>query len=302
MSARDLDDQHLRRHPQHGYLVHPDGRRTGRKVRPMTQRDPRAFRLRRYLTVALAPPPPAIDHATRVAAWPMFLNNELGDCGPAGAAHQDQSWATYAGRPIVITDAMVKSFYFAITGGVDSGVYLEDMFAYWRKTGLAGDQIEAYVEAAAGDLTETKLAIQLFGSAGLGLSLPDRNTFGPWTSRAPLQDYGPPNPLNGHYVMLPAYDDARGFFKCATWGALEDLSYEFLQAYNDQTMVALNDLMILPDTGQSPEAFDFARLQEDLGHLGDPVGPVPDPPPAPEPGGCNLLGAALHRARRWVGR
>ena len=67
--------------------------------------------------------------------------------------------------------------------------------------------------------------------------------------------------------------------RVVTWGEVVDMSYEFLHAYNDQSLVALNDLEISTATGQSPEAFDFATLVDDLDQLGDPVTPPDYPPP-----------------------
>ena len=255
--------------------VHPDGRRLG-KLPP--KHDYRTLRLSRYLTDQLPAPPPKIDHSSLVQNWRMLLNDQLGDCGPAGAAHQDMSWAGYAGRSYAVTDAQVKAFYFGITGGADTGVYLLDMANYWRKHQLGNDtMVEAFVSINP-NLTEAKLAIQLFGSAGVGLSLPDVNTFGPW-----LGDYGPPNPYNGHYVCLVGYDDARKMFTAITWGEAVDMSYDFFLKYCDEAYAFLNDLSLNPGTNVSPEGFNLAQLQDDLNHLGDPVTPPDQPPPPPEP-------------------
>ena len=260
------------------YLRHRDGRRLG-KLPPKL--DHRTLRLSRYLTDKLPAPPPKIDHSQLVMNWRMLLNDQLRDCGPAGAAHQDMSWAAYAGRPYDIADSQVKAWYYGITGGQDSGVYILDMANYWRKNPLGNDtRIEAFVSINP-NVTEAKLAIQLFGSAGIGLSLPDQGTFGPWD-----RVYGPPNPNNGHYVCLVGYDDARQMFTAITWGQAVDMSYSFFLRYCDEAYAFLNDLSLNPGSNVSPEGFDFATLQDDLNHLGDPVTP-PDPPPPPSPSpGC----------------
>jgi hypothetical protein len=253
-------------------MIHVDGRRLGKKP---PKHDHRTLRLARYLTDKLPAPPAKIDHAALVRNWQMLLNDQLGDCGPAGAAHQDMSWAAFAGKPYGISDAQVKAWYFGITGGADDGVYILDMANYWRKHGLGNDTlIEAFIGINP-NLTEAKLAIQLFGSAGIGLSLPDVNTFGPW-----LGDYGPPNPNNGHYVCLVGYDDARQMFTVITWGEAVDMSYNFFLKYCDEGYAFLNDLSLNPGSEVSPEGFNFAQLSDDLQHLGDPVTPD-QPPPGP---------------------
>lgn len=249
------------------YRIAPDGRRLG-KLPPKA--DHRTLRLARYLTARLPAPPALIDHASRVSDWPMYANDSLGICGPAGAAHQVQSWSTYAERGTFTPDLQrVIDDYYAITGGVDSGVYLLDMLNYWRRTGIGGDQIEAYVQVSP-NLDEARLSMQLFGSIGMGLSLPDQGTFGPWD-----RVYGPPNPNNGHYVVGVAYSDAEGLIDVISWGAVMRMSYDFFLRYCDEAYAILNDLSIAQATMQSPEGFDFATLRDDLDHLGDAVTPPP---------------------------
>lgn len=257
------------------YMIElPTGRRLGKRPPKL---DSRTLRLARYI-VKLPAPPERIDHVSRVSNWPMFLNDELGICGPAGAAHQIQSWSAYADRgTITLTDAQVKKFYYGITGGADSGVYLLDMANAWRKTGIGGDFIEAFVSVNP-NLDELKLTIQHFGSAGIGLSLPDQGTFGPWD-----RTYGPPNPNNGHYVCAVGYDDTLRMIYVISWGTVMRMSYDFFIKYCDEAYAFLNDLMIIQASQVTPEGFNFNQLQYDLAHLGDPVTPNEPPPQPPLP-------------------
>jgi len=242
------------------------------------KRDGRNFRLSHYLRVGLEPPPPMVDHHSEVGYWPMYDNDKYGDCGPAGAAHQIQSWSTYALSPITPSVNDVLDFYWEITGGVDSGVYMLDMMRKLRKDGLGGDKIEAFVETDTSRLDEAKLSVYLFGSHAVGLALPDENTFGPW-----LNPTGPPNPWNGHYVCAVGYDDAKRLFYVVTWGELWPMSYEWYLKYCDEAYAELNDLSIIKETMQTPEGFDFATLENDLQHIEDPIDPDPDPDPEPDP-------------------
>src|SRR5574341_265798 len=258
--------------------------------------DRRTLRLARYLTVALEAPPPSIDHASAVANWPMYGNDRDGSCGPAGAAHQTQSWSTYAESPVTPSETTVIQDYFRITGGQDSGVYLLDMLNYWRQSGIGQDYIEAFVQVNP-NITEAELSIQHFGSLGMGLALPDEGTFGPWD-----RVYGPPNPYNGHYVCAVAYDHAARTFEVVTWGERWVMSYDFFLKYCDEAYAMLNDLSILQRTMVSPEGFDFAQLTEDLDHLSDPIVVPPDVPPEPSPGGCNLFGLTAARVHKALSR
>jgi hypothetical protein len=229
--------------------------------------DSRTLRFARYLPVRLTAPPPKVDRYSNVPAWPMYANDVLGCCGPAGAAHQIQSWSTYGKGPVTPTTDQVKAAYFAITGGADTGVYLLDMLNYWRNTGIAGDKVEAFVSISP-NLDELRLAVHLFGSSGLGLSLPDGGVFGPWTVL-----YGAPNPRNGHYVVAVGYDDATRRITTISWGRKMSMSYDFFLKYSDENYAVLNDLS-LNAQGVSPAGFDYARLLDDLKHLKDPVTPA----------------------------
>lgn len=239
--------------------------------------DSRTLRLSRYVA-HLPAPPAAVDHFARVAIWPMFLNDVYGICGPAGAAHQIQSWSTYAERgTTTLPDVAVKNAYFRITGGSDTGVYIIDMLKYWNHYGIGLDFIEAYAQLQSGSRDEHSLAMYYFGSVGIGLALPDVGTFGPWD-----RVYGAPNQHNGHYVCGVGYD-ADGLW-VVTWGELVRMSWEFLAKYNDESWAIFNDLSLLEATMRSPESFDRAQLEADLFLLSDPITPPGDLPPTPGPG------------------
>lgn len=257
-------------------------KRLGKKIPKL---DYRTLRLSRYLTT-LPSPPPSIDHASKIAG-PLgaMLNDQLGDCVVAAAGHMRQSWTAYSGagqsRP---TDVEIESAYFTVSGGRDIGLYPLDWLNYWRKTGLGGDRIEAFM-ATDTNLTQAKLAIQMFGSHFVGMALPDVNTFGPWTT---VQ--GPPNPYQGHMVNLVAYDDARQMFKAITWGEMWDMSYRWFLAYVDESYAVLNDIMLIQSSGRSPEGFDWPTLEADLAAINNPSTPndpvVVVPPPTPDPWWC----------------
>lgn len=241
--------------------------------------DHRTLQLARYMP-KLPAPPAAVDHASRLPVdIGMMGNDQLGDCTVAAAGHMVQSWSVFAERGIeTIPDSAIIDAY-AIVSPNDTGAYALDVLNLWRKTGIGPDKIEAFVEIAAPDLTQAKLAIQCFGSCYIGMSLPDVNTFGPWTTPT-----GPANPSNGHMVCLLSYDDARQMFRVATWGEIWDMSYAWFLKYVDEAYAVMNDIMVIQDTGKSPEGFDWAALQYDIAHLGDPVtppGPTPTPPPSP---------------------
>lgn len=220
-----------------------------------------------------------MDHASRLPSDIGMMGNDVyGNCTVAAAGHAVQSWSLYAERGMkTIPNSDILKAYFAISPN-DEGAYMLDLLNYWRKSGIGDDIAEAFVEIDISDLTQVKLAIDYFGSAYVGMCLPDENTFGPWTSPT-----GAPNPNNGHAIEYLAYDDARQMFKVATWGEVWDLSYAWHLKYADEGYTILNDISINLATNKSPEGFSYAELQNDLSRIGDPITPEPTPDPAPVP-------------------
>jgi hypothetical protein len=264
--------------------------------------DRRTLMLARYLP-KLPTPLVKVDHASLLPTDIGMMGNDVyGDCTVAAAGHAIQSWSSYAGGIYTVLDVDIIAAYKVISPN-DDGAFMLDVLNYWRKTGVGGDQIEAFIETGTADLIQAKLAIEYFGSHYIGMSLPDTNTFGPWDVISPSW---PANPNNGHAVVLIGYDDSRKMFKVATWGKIWDMSYSWFQKYTDESYAVLNDIMLL--SGKSPEGFDWAALTYDLNHIGDPiVDPVPTPvppvPPAPVPNPTPVTGPLIITATTsisWV--
>jgi len=241
--------------------------------------DHRTLMFARYM-LKLPAPYLVVDHASKLGtSIGMMGNDKYGDCTVAAAGHQIQSWTAYSGDGILtLSDAAILAAYKVLSAN-DDGAYMLDVLNYWRKTGIGGDKIEAFVETGTGDLTQAKLAIEYFGSLYIGMSLPDTNTFGPWNVLEPTWK---PNPNNGHCVALVGYDDTKKMFKVCTWGEVWDMSYAWYQKYVDESYAVLNDIELSKASGKSPEGFDWTALQDDLNHIGDPV-VVPPAPPTPPP-------------------
>jgi len=242
--------------------------------------DRRTLQLARYLPT-LPTPPTKIDHASKLPANIGMMGNDVyGDCTVAAAGHMIQSWSVYADGLLTIPDSDIIAAY-KIVSPNDDGAYLLDVLNLWKKTGVGVDKIEGFVETGMADLIQAKISIQYFGSAYIGMSLPNTNTFGPWDVPNPTWS---PNPYNGHAVNLMAYDDSRQMFKVATWGEIWDMSYGWFRKYCDESYAVLNDLSLLSQTGKTPEGFDWNALVYDLQHIGDPiVDPIPEPTPTPTP-------------------
>ena len=231
--------------------------------------DPRTLRLRNYLRLEALPPlPAAVNWSPAVVAaggYPMFGNDQYGDCTIAGAAHLDQTWDANAHNPNALTDADILAAYSGACGYVpgdpstDQGGVLLDVLNYWRKTGIGGHNILAYVAIDPTNIGELRYAIALFGGAYLGVALPDSVCRGdllvnPWSDD--VNDA--PDPDNGHCIMLPDYDNA------VTWGAVKPISAGFVTRYADEGYAILSEDWIDKTTSEGPNGIDLSTLMVDL--------------------------------------
>jgi len=145
-----------------------------------------------------------------------------------------------------------------------------DVLKYWRKTGIGGDKITAFVQLEPKDDIQARDAVNIFGNCYIGVALPnfavapDTNFLDtPWVvpPQGPVGDAAP-NPKNGHCIPAVGYD-ARNLY-VVTWGALKSMSWQFFDAYMDEAFAVLSGDWISTKVGTSPSGFDMAALQKDL--------------------------------------
>ena len=229
--------------------------------------DSRTLALAKYLTPALPPPPPAADWTTGIADWGMKLNDTLGDCTIAGAAHAIQVWTANCGSMVTVPDATVQSYYSQWDGYIDGdpntdngGIEL-DVLNDWQKNGFDGHTLLAFADPKHSNIIEIRQSIALFGGVYIGLSLP---------STAQDQDVWDVVPKGGaaarkgswggHCVFVPKYD--ANTFTCITWGRPKVMTVAFWKKYCDEAHTLFGKDW-LTDKG-SPSGFNQAQLQSDL--------------------------------------
>jgi hypothetical protein len=267
----------------------------GRRPTPLDVRD-RQVRLRAYLPAELPAPPVSADFTAGVTSWPMMLNDRLGDCTAAGAAHLLEVWTTEVdGSPRVVSDDDVLRFY-ELQGYVpgdpstDQGADMVSVLTAWRDTGLAGDQVLGWA-AVHSSQADLETACWLFSGLYCGLNVPQSaidqfHAGAPWTV---VRDDG--GIVGGHCVPIVAYD-AQGV-TVVTWGALHRATWEFVRAYFDEfyAVVPSDDERL---AGRAlPNGLALDQLIADIDSIGgnvpapapgpQPAPPSPTPPPAPVP-------------------
>jgi len=235
-------------------------------------RDPRTLELAEYLRPAeLPPPPPSANWATKVTAWPMMLNNTIGDCTIAAAGHCIEEWTTDAGSPVIVPDATILAVYSAVSGynpvthAHDVGATEVKVLNYWRTKGIGGHSIRAYAALEPGNLDHVRDTVSIFGACYIGLALPiSAQTQSVWSVPAGgPTGAGAPGSWGGHAVPVVAYDPSG--LTVVTWGALKRMTWGFWSAYCDEAYAVLSDDFLTAD--RTPAGVDLAALEQDLAEV-----------------------------------
>lgn len=239
---------------------------------PLT-RDRRTLRLASYLPpmAALGPPPLSRDWLSLVGTgnWEMLGNDLYGDCVEAAAGHMEQLWTRALGVEQVVRTSEVLAAYNAITGWTaadpssDRGTDPLAALKYWRRHGICGHKIGAFVEVNVTRNEELKWAIERFGALYAAIDFPDTgmaqfNAGKAWSVVPGAQSEG------GHMVMLGAYDDYH--IGAVTWGQVQPMTWGFWHKYRTAAFAVLSPQWTGPN-GRSPAGVYLADLKRDLAAL-----------------------------------
>jgi hypothetical protein len=254
--------------------VDPRKLKMGKSV---ARHDPRTLLLASYVTPSLPTPPASFDISSKVTAWGMMDNDQIGDCTCAAAGHLIMEWTANAGKKAATpTDKQIVAAYSAITGynpvtgANDNGANELDVLNYWRQTGIAGHKIDAYMALEPSNHNHIMDSVYIFEGCYIGVQLPisaqaQTQNHQPWSvpPGGPAGD-GKPGSWGGHAVPVVAYD-ARGI-TVVTWGALQVMTWTFWAAYCDEAYAILSK-DYLNGKKQAPQGFGMKELQEDLADL-----------------------------------
>lgn len=266
------------------HLIHPKFK-LGKR---MPKLDNRNLKFATYVKVEELPDEPQIRYWGKYTpSWPMYGNDVLGDCVPAAAGHAEQNWSHAAGCPFDPSRGDVVKAYEQAGGynpadpNTDQGMFLLDMLNYWRKTGMAGRKITGFMQmslpqanaapapgsaASAAVWKELRQVVNLFGLAYVGVQLPllaQAQIGGIFTVPAS----GPtgnasPGSWGGHCVIIVDYN-AFGPV-CVTWGALQQMSWNWLFYYMDEAYAVLSPNWIEKAKQVAPSGFNYKQLESDI--------------------------------------
>jgi hypothetical protein len=222
---------------------------------------------------ALPATPKVVDRASLVPSWPMYYNDQLGDCTCAAVGHMIQGWTAYAGNEVTLPNSDILSLYEAVGGYVpgnpstDNGCVIQDVCEYWNKTGVGGHKIAAYAAMAYPSNPRTlKQILYLFGTVYLGINCPEsaQQQFQdnlPWT-------YDPTSPIEGGHAICLQYSASHTLDgeSVVTWGALQKMNDAFVENYVEEAWICLSEDW-LSVAGTDVNGFNYSQLQADFNEL-----------------------------------
>lgn len=237
--------------------------RLGRRA---VKRDSRTLKLAKYMGPSLAPPPASVDWTKGIADFGTMLNDTLGCCTIAGAAHAVQIFSANTVGEVTITDTDVLAYYEKWDGYVpgdphsDNGGVELDVLNNWKKQEFVGHVLLAFAEVSVGSPTQVKQAINLFGGVYIGLEVSNYVMSSMPAVWDLVADDGGID--GGHCVFVTGYDAHTLTF--ISWGQLYKMTWAFWAKYVDEAHALLSK-DFLAANGLDPQGFNLAQLQADLG-------------------------------------
>jgi len=221
--------------------------------------------LKNYIKGPMYKPPRSFDYSSRVAKYPMALNDTYGTCTIAGVIHMLQLIYAEIGEDFEYPgDDAVKETYFKLSNGADTGLVEQSVLQTWMKDGLFNNKISAYAPVNIKNRDEMMAAIYLFGSVYLGVEMPDSaeiqfEQHQPWHLDG---TYEPPS--GGHCVVATGYN--RFGIDIITWGATESMTWGWWEEYGSEAWVVIPEVFVEADHGPVWN-IDILALQQDLKNL-----------------------------------
>lgn len=172
--------------------------------------------------------------------WPIYLNDQIGDCTIAGICHAFSAMAVYAGfHEPIFADAAVTTAYSAVSGYVpgdpatDNGADMATVLSYMSKTGIPDEMGKVHKVAgwaAFGDPQNETLLAQTLAATGtvyLGSEIQQAQE-DQFSSGQPWEWVPGQPPIGGHcYVLQRRAVGGVGILRMATWGAIQPATRQF---------------------------------------------------------------------------
>lgn len=233
----------------------PHSYKLGRKPSVPDHRVPH-FSIHSHL---LPHPPPNSNWYAAVQNWGMLLNDQYGDCVIAAAYHAILEMTTYAGNPIIPTDAEAEAAYSGATGfdpkdpSTDQGTVVMGhggFMEYWTNTGLMiggskVNKLDAYFQITRMNAVEWMKAVHYFGGFMFGFNVPESIMA---ADQPPFVWNDPSGPfVGGHEVWVCGYETVGSgmvLFDLVSWGARYRMTVDFMEKVGAEIVVPYDSLSL----------------------------------------------------------
>lgn len=234
--------------------------------------DRRTLQLKRLMP-NLPAAPPARDWGKNLPNdIDMYMNDVIGDCTCASAAHLVQTWTSCNGPMVSPSGKDVLAMYERqgydpSNPATDQGAVCLDVLSDWRNVGLGDHKIGAYVKLDHGDKEHVKAAIDYFGGVYIGAQLPlsAQDEVPMWKGiHGHLGHRDTPGTWGGHCMAVCQYDATGVTF--LTWGHKQRANWMWWKLYVDEAY-AIVSKDFLDGTQHAPNGLPVAELNEYLADL-----------------------------------
>lgn len=282
------------------------------RVEPPAEQMPK-LTLDPYVGAGFTPPPAEVDYYSAVSYWPMYGNDELGDCTWAAIGHLVQAWTAFAGTERIPAAADIIEGYWqtgspprangVVGGPTDDGRMEPHVLSYWRHKGIPheSDSIIGYAAVNAKNIERVKFAIENFGGVYVALALPIT------AAQQAVWDYVANSPDNqpyswgGHAVPILGYDSEHLY--AVTWGFVLKMTYAFWHHYGVACYALISPDFVGKARGSG---VDTNAIEGQIGVLtGDAGGDLPAQPaeqpasPDEQPESASEQGTAAEGTSVW---
>lgn len=254
------------------------------------------------------PIPEKIDWYSKVDAYPMLLNDSLGDCTAAGYWHLVQGWTAFAGTEFEPTDQDALDLYEPTsgynpqTGANDNGAVEQDVLAYLSQYGVDGHKVAAFAQVDHTSQTSMLGAINAFGGVYVGIQCPQSmqqqfSTAQP--GQMPVIDYVPGSPVEGgHCIVIVGWNGTN--YIAVTWGALVEVTPAFWEYFGDEAWAIVTQDFIEAN-GEAPTGVNLQGLLAEFQALGlTAYQPDYQPPVPAHHAKPSLIAEAVETVWNWL--
>lgn len=228
-----------------------------------------------------------VDRASEVTDWPMYLNDQIGDCTIAGLGHMFGALSRYGqGTEALFSDDVIQHVYSSISGydpaagppddnPTDAGCQMSDVLKFAHRNGMpdtSGKLHKVAGYARLGDPRNGSLIGQVLdvgGTVYTGINCQaviqrefQENKPFTWQKNGEVE--------GGHCIVLqrrkPKAAASAGTLGYVTWGALAEATVGFQDhAVEEAWFVISGDW--LNDKGDSVEGLDLSQLLSDMKYV-----------------------------------